>query len=40
VRDGPTTSGRTLVVIAVVTLALNLRPVANAMGAVLPELIR
>jgi CP family cyanate transporter-like MFS transporter len=40
VRDGPTTKGRTLVVVAVVTLALNLRPVANAMGAVMPELIR
>ncbi len=34
----PRTSGRVLVIAAIVTLALNLRPAVNAMGVVMPEL--
>lgn len=34
----PRTSGRLLVIAAIVTLALNLRPAVNAVGVVMPEL--
>lgn len=33
-----TKHGRTLVTVAVLLLAINLRPVVNALGAVVPEL--